>query len=114
MIRSGTISGHIDGNMFVRTEAPKKARLPKPSRRSVDGALKVLKDLLGEEDSIDIAKMEKETGIDRRILRRTLLILLGEGDVEGVFSGNVFSLDSKQSAQEFLRKFERELKTWSE
>jgi hypothetical protein len=54
--------------------------------------------------------MERETGIPAKILRRTLLILLGEGVVQGVLSGNIFSLDQKQNARSFAKRFDEELK----
>jgi WD40 repeat protein len=113
MIQSGEIDGHIDGNVFVRTEPTKKRKLPKPSRKETHNVGTVLKDLLRGSDTLDVRRLEKETGVDRRILRRTLIILLGEGTVQGSLSGDVFILEEKQDTREFTRKMIEELTTWS-
>jgi hypothetical protein len=110
MIQSGDIEGHIDGSMFVRTKKSRKKDLPRPSKQIVDRTLVSIRDLLEGKDSIDILRIEKDTGIDRRILRRTLLILLGEGEIEGTFSEDTFSLDTGQEISHFISKLEKELK----
>ncbi len=112
MIQSNEIEGHIDGNMFVRTESKKK-RLPTPSRQDVQKVKGALRDLLRGTDALDVRRLEKETGVDRRILRRTLIILLGEGTINGSLSGDEFILEEKQNVRDFERKLLDELETWS-
>ncbi|MFW9870803.1 MAG: hypothetical protein ACFFFO_08985 [Candidatus Thorarchaeota archaeon] len=112
MIQSDTIDGHIDGNTFVRTEAKKKLMpaLSTQTARNVEG---ILRDLLIGTDTLDVNRLEKETGVDRGILRRTLIILLGEGRVQGSLSGDEFILEEKQDVDDFTKKLVKELSTWS-
>lgn len=112
MIQSNEIEGHIDGNMFVRTESKKK-KIPVPSRKDVEKVKGTLRDLLHGTDTLDISRLEKETGVDRRILRRTLIILLGEGTIRGSLSGDEFILEEKQNINDFERKLVDELASWS-
>ena len=112
MIQSDVIEGHIDGHMFVRTESKKK-KIPVPSRKDIQKVKGTLQDLLGGTDTLDVGRLEKETGIDRRILRRTLIILLGEGTIQGALSGDEFILEKKQDINDFERKLMDELATWS-
>lgn len=112
MIQSNEIEGHIDGNMFVRTETKKK-RIATPTKQDVQKVKDSLRNLLRENDTLDIRRLEKETGVDRRILRRTLIILLGEGTIQGSLSGDEFILEEKQSVSDFERKLMDELATWS-
>jgi len=112
MIQSNVIEGHIDGNMFVRTESKKK-RIPVPSKQSVRKVKGTLRDLLIGTDTLDVHRLEKETGVDRRILRRTLIILLGEGTIQGTLSGDEFILEEKQDIDDFTKKVVKELATWS-
>ncbi|MBD3407711.1 MAG: hypothetical protein GF411_16455 [Candidatus Lokiarchaeota archaeon] len=112
MIQSGEMEGHIDGNVFVRTEKPKLSKSDKPTEKDVKETRRVLQDLLDNRESIDIDNIEKETGVDRKILRRTLLILLGDGVIQGTLTGHTFSLDDKQSAEEFILRFDSELRNW--
>ncbi|TXT57509.1 MAG: hypothetical protein BAJATHORv1_10211 [Candidatus Thorarchaeota archaeon] len=112
MIQSGEIEGHIDGNVFVRTEKPKIARSDRPTEKSVKETRQILQDLLDRKDSFDIDQIEKETGVDRKILRRTLLILLGDGVIEGSLTGQIFTLDDKKKAEEFILRFDSELRNW--
>ncbi len=107
MIQSGVIDGYIEGNTFVRTDS--HAKIPRPKRENVRKALQTIKDILQEHDTIDVETIEKESGIDRKILRRTILILLGEGEINGTFSEDEFVLDSEQDAMDFLEKLEKEL-----
>lgn len=113
MIQSDEIEGHIDGNTFVRTESKKKKKMPTPSREDAQKVKQVLRDLIQANDSLDVIRLEKETGVDRRILRRTLIILLGEGTVHGSLSGDEFILDEKQDISDFERKMVDELANWS-
>ena len=112
MIQSNEIEGHIDSNMFVRTESKKK-RIPAPSRQDVQKVKGSLRNLLRGTDTLDVSRLEKETGVDRRILRRTLIILLGEGTIHGSISGDEFILEEKQNVSDFERKLLDELTTWS-
>ncbi len=112
MIQSGVIEGHIDSNMFVRTESKKK-RILVPSKQSVRKVKGSLRDLLIGTDTLDVHRLEKETGVDRRILRRTLIILLGEGTIQGTLSGDEFILEEKQDVDDFTKKLVNELATWS-
>jgi hypothetical protein len=112
MIQSDEIEGHIDGNLFVRTESKKK-RIPAPSRHDIQKVKGTLRNLLRETDTLDVRRLEKETGIDHRILRRTLIILLGEGTIQGSLSGDEFILEEKQNIGDFEKKLLDELTTWS-
>ncbi len=69
--------------------------------------------MLGGENIVDIEMLELETGVDRQILRRTLLILLGEGLVEGELIGDSFILDKSQDIREFVVGLNKELKHWT-
>lgn len=111
MIQSDVIEGHIDGNTFVRTEPKKK--IPAPSRQDIQKVKGTLRNLLRGTDTLDISRLERETGVNRRILRRTLIILLGEGAIQGSLSGDEFTLEQKQDLNDFEKKLLDELGTWS-
>ena len=111
MLQSNEIEGHIDGNTFVRTE--KKKRVPALSKQDVRKVKGTLGNLLRGTDTLDVRRLEKETGVDRRILRRTLIILLGEGTIQGSLTGDEFILAEKQNASDFEKKLMDELTTWS-
>jgi hypothetical protein len=111
MIQSDAIEGHIDGSVFVRTEAKKK--MPRPSSQEIQKVKGSLRNLIRGTDTLDIRRLERETGVDRRILRRTLIILLGEGTVQGSLSGDKFILEQKQDIKDFESKLVDELETWS-
>ena len=111
MIQSDEIEGHIEGNVFVRTE--KKKKIPAPSRKDIQKVRGSLQDLLRGTDTLDVRSLERETGVDRRILRRSLIILLGEGTIQGTLSGDEFILKEKQDINDFERKLLEELTTWS-
>jgi WD40 repeat protein len=110
MIQSDAIEGHIDGNVFVRTESRKK--IPTPSSKDIQKVKGSLRDLLRGTDTLDVRRLEQETGIDRRILRRTLIILLGEGTVQGSLSGDNFILEKNQDINDFERRLMDELDSW--
>ena len=110
MIQSDVIEGHIDGNVFVRTEIKKK--VPSPSKENIRRIEHTLQDLLRGTDTLNIRSLERETGVDRRILRRTLIILLGEGSIQGSLSGDDFILEKKQDINDFEKKFVSELTSW--
>jgi WD40 repeat protein len=110
MIQSDAIEGHIDGNVFVRTESKKK--MPRPSSQDIQKVKGTLRNLIRGKDTLDIRRLERETGVDRRILRRTLIILLGEGSVRGSLSGDEFILEQKQDIKDFEEKLVDELETW--
>jgi WD40 repeat protein len=112
MIQSDEIEGHIDGNMFIRTES--KKRIPSPSRQDIQKVKGTLRELLHGTDTLDIRHLERETGVDHRVLRRTLIILLGEGSVQGTLSGDEFILEGKQNINDFERKLVDELRIWSD
>ncbi len=111
MIQSDAIEGHIDGNTFVRTEPKKK--IPTPSKEDIRRVKGTLRDILQGTDTLDIRRLERETGVDRGILRRTLIILLGEGSIKGSLIGDEFLLEKKQDINDFERKMLDELETWS-
>ncbi|MFW9787617.1 MAG: hypothetical protein ACFFE2_03430 [Candidatus Thorarchaeota archaeon] len=113
MIQSDEIEGHIDGNVFVRTETTKKKSTPALSRQDIQKVKGTLRELLSGTDTLDVRRLEKETGVDRRILRRTLIILLGEGTVHGSLSGDEFILEGKQDINDFERNLVDELTAWS-
>ncbi|MFX1561395.1 MAG: zinc ribbon domain-containing protein, partial [Promethearchaeota archaeon] len=110
MIQSDEIEGHIEGSIFVRT---KKRKIPAPSKKDIQKVKGSLRNLLRGTDTLDVRLLERETGVDRRILRRTLIILLGEGIVQGTLSGDEFILEKKQDINDFERKLVDELSTWS-
>ncbi|MGY5859897.1 MAG: hypothetical protein RTU63_11060 [Candidatus Thorarchaeota archaeon] len=108
MIQSGDIEGHLDGSTFVRTKKkPKYKKIGEKEARNVHSALL---DLLRGADTVEITNMEKETGVDRTLLRRTLIILLGEGTVQGTLDGNLFALDERMSSRDFAEKLIEELR----
>ena len=111
MIQSDEIEGHIDGNVFVRTE--KKKKIPAPAKKNIQKVKGSLRGLLRGTDTLDVRHLERETGVDRRILRRTLIILLGEGTIQGTLSGDEFILVEKQDINDFEKKLLDELTTWS-
>ncbi|MGY5880685.1 MAG: hypothetical protein RTV31_10565 [Candidatus Thorarchaeota archaeon] len=108
MIQSGDIEGHIDGSTFVRTKKkPKYKKIGEKEARNVES---ILLNLLRGTDTIDVTNMEKETGVNRKLLRRTLIILLGEGTVQGTLDGNLFALDERMSSRDFAEKLIEELR----
>ncbi|MHA1864587.1 MAG: hypothetical protein ACTSWA_12520, partial [Candidatus Thorarchaeota archaeon] len=108
MIQSGDIEGHLDGSTFVRTK--KKLKFKKIAEKDARNVESVLLDLLRGTDTIDVTNMEKETGVDHTLLRRTLIILLGEGTVQGTLDGNLFALDERMSSRDFVEKLVGELR----
>jgi len=108
MIQSGDIEGHIDGSTFVRTA--KKRKYKKIAEQDARNVRSILLDLLKGTDTIDVSKMEKETGVDHTLLRRTLIILLGEGTIQGTLDGNLFALDERMSSRDFAEKLIEELR----
>ena len=110
MITDGIIEGHLDFNTFVRTKKLKIDREKIPTKQEVGEIPEILMSLLKKEKRFEIDALEKQTGIDRTILRRTLMILLGDGTIEGEFSGNEFFLNKKQDIKEFIQKLQSELK----
>ncbi len=108
MIQSGDIEGHIDGSTFVRTK--KKPKYKKIGEKEAQNVRSILHDLLKGADAVDVEEMEKETGVDRTLLRRTLIILLGEGTVQGTLDGNLFALDERMSSRDFAEKLIEELR----
>jgi WD40 repeat protein len=111
MIQNEIIDGHIDGNTFVRTEATRKKR-DKVSGSSIEKAQKILVELLKAKRTINIQQMERESGVDGRILRRTLLILLGEDKAKGELFGEQFVLSEKENIDRFVRNLVDELKSF--
>jgi hypothetical protein len=110
MIQNDVIEGHIDGNTFVRTEEKRRKREKVPNT-SIDKARSILIELLRGERTFNIQKMERESGVDRRILRRTLLILLGDEKVKGIFSGEEFILDDRENIERFVENLVDELRS---
>jgi WD40 repeat protein len=108
MIQSGDIEGHIDGSTFVRTK--KKPKYKKIGEKEAQNVRSILHDLLKGADTVDVEEMEKETGVDCTLLRRTLIILLGEGTVQGTLDGNLFALDERMNSRDFAEKLIEELR----
>ncbi|MCK5389374.1 MAG: zinc ribbon domain-containing protein, partial [Candidatus Thorarchaeota archaeon] len=108
MIQSGDIEGHIDGRTFVRTA--KKRKYKKINEKDARNVRSILLDLLKGADTVDVLKMEKETGLDSTFLRRTLIILLGEGTIQGTLDGNLFALDERMNSRDFAEKLIEELR----
>ncbi|MBN2228756.1 MAG: zinc ribbon domain-containing protein [Candidatus Thorarchaeota archaeon] len=109
MIQCNDIDGHIDGSTFVRTETKKLKGIRKLQEQDISKIRSTLYSLLQGTDSVDVSRMERETGVDRRILRRTLIILLGEGAVKGTLEGDLFILDEKMDLRDFTEKLIEEL-----
>ena len=109
MIKKGILDGHFNKDVFVRTLEKKPKKPLKPSRAQAQAAVRMTKDLLDKNDSFDIAHVEKETGVPRHVLRRTLIILLGEGLIEGTIEGNAFVIAKEQSIRKFLNILQKEL-----
>ncbi|TFG31872.1 zinc ribbon domain-containing protein [Candidatus Thorarchaeota archaeon] len=113
MIKSHNFDGHIDGSIFVRTEPKKKQRFKKLDDKDISSVRSTLLDLLRGTDSISVSKMELETGVDRILLRRTLIILLGEGIIQGTLEGDVFVLDERMNSQVFAERLIDELRAFT-
>ncbi|MEM2143201.1 MAG: WD40 repeat domain-containing protein [Candidatus Thorarchaeota archaeon] len=109
MIQIRALDGHIEGNTFIRT--PKTRPIDKlgPTVSEIQQVRRVLTDLLRNRRTVEILKLEQQTGVPREILRRTLIILLGEEAVRGTLSENTFELDDRQNREEFVRRLEQEL-----
>ncbi len=110
MIKGDYFEGYIDGSTFVRTEPRKKQKFKSIDERDIKSIQSILLDLLRGTDNISITKMEQDTGIDRILLRRTLIILLGEGVIQGTLEGDRFILDEKMNSQFFAEKITEELR----
>lgn len=110
MIKSEYFDGYLDGSLFVRTEPKKRRQIRKMEEKDIKSIKSTLIDLLRGTDSISVSKMERETGVDRVLLRRTLIILLGEGIVEGTLEGDIFVLDEKMNSQFFAEKMIEEMR----
>jgi WD40 repeat protein len=110
MIQSEDIDGHLDGSTFVRTEPRKHKKIIKLEEKDIRNVQTTLLSLLRGSDNVDVALMEKETGVDRTILRRTLIILLGEGTVEGTLEGDFFIPSEKMDMRYFAEKLIDELR----
>jgi hypothetical protein len=113
MIQSGAIEGYIQENMFVRTQAGARKILKKPDQKAIQRVPSAILDLLKGQGSFEVAKLERETEVDRDVLRRTLIILLGEGEVKGTLDGNEFRLSEGQDPRELARLMTEELRSWS-
>ncbi|MFW9800265.1 MAG: hypothetical protein ACFFD9_07510, partial [Candidatus Thorarchaeota archaeon] len=109
MIKKGTIEGHFDGNLFIRTFEDEKKRVKKPKRVATRAAANLVRDLLAKEDSFNVQLIESETGVPRSILRQTLMILLAEDSVEGTLYGDIFTVDEKQDIKKFVSRLQKEL-----
>ncbi len=107
MIQSGDIEGYIDGSTFVRTKKVKYKKIQEKEAKNIE---LILLDLLKGADTVNVSNMEKETGVDRSLLRRTLIILLGEGIIQGTLNGDLFALDEKMSSREFAERLVEELR----
>ncbi len=113
MIQSGAIEGYIQENTFVRTKADVIAGGKKPAPNEIQRVPDALMDLLRQRDSFAVDRLEKETGVHRDILRRTLIILLGEGDIKGTLDGDQFRLAEGEDIRAFAKKIGQELRKWS-
>ncbi|MHA2433995.1 MAG: hypothetical protein ACXADO_12255, partial [Candidatus Thorarchaeota archaeon] len=109
MIKRGALEGHFDGNVFVRTVKKRTDRVARPSKEATGAAVKMIGDLLKKKNSFEIQLIEEETGLPRKILRRTLMILLGEELVEGTLYGDIFTIIGKKNVNEFVKRLQKEL-----
>ena len=110
MIKSDYFEGHLDGSTFVRTPPKKKQVFKKLDDKDIKSVKSTLMDLLRGTDSISVSKLERETGVDRVLLRRTLIILLGEGIIQGTFEGDLFVLDERMNSHFFAEKLIEEMR----
>jgi hypothetical protein len=110
MIQSGDIEGYLDGSTFVRTESKKPKKSGKLDEKTIQNVYATVLNLLKGVDSVDVKRMEKETGVDWAILRRTLIILLGEGVVQGSLEGDLFIPSGKMDMKKFAEKLVDELR----
>jgi len=109
MIEKDLLDGYFNRDVFVRTVEKKSKMTLKPSKAETQAAIRMANEILDKKASLDIELVEKETGVPREILRRTLIILLGEGLIEGTLMDGVFTLSKDQSIREFLNTFQKEL-----
>ncbi len=110
MIKKNIINGHIERHMFVRSlpvRAGREAQGLDPA--AIQRVRKVLVDLLRKKNSIEIALLEQQTGVPREILRRTIIILLGDGELLGTLSGDVFEIDKQQNREALVKALEQGL-----
>ena len=107
MIQSGDIEGYLDESTFVRTKKVKFKKIQEKEAKNIES---ILLDLLRGTDTVDVSNMEKETGVDRTLLRRSLIILLGEGIIQGTLDGDLFALDEKMNSRNFVEKLVEELR----
>ena len=80
-----------------------------PAKKDIQRVKGSLRDLLRDTDTLDVRRLEHETGVNSAILRRTLIILLGEGTIQGTLSGDEFILEKKQDINDFERELVDEL-----
>jgi len=114
MVETGDIKGYFEGNTFVRTEKVPPFEKDVLTTDAIANITSVLTSLLKGEQSFEIDLMEINTGVPKRILRHALLVLLGEGLVEGHFSGQEFVISDRQNIQDFIRRLQSELNTLSQ
>jgi hypothetical protein len=114
MIEKGIVDGHIDQNIFVRTRPWKIKSSDRPQREEIRKLPEVIISLLKNDNSFEIQLVEKKTGIDRSILRKSLLILLGDGQIEGRISDDEFILEDSQKIDSFVNKLQEEIESISE
>jgi predicted transcriptional regulator len=110
MVENKEIQGHFEADTFVRT-----IRVPMLEGDLIEADViakmaSALPSLLQPSRRFDIDVLESSTGVPERIIRYVLLILLGEGLIEGRFSGREFVLSDKQNIQDFVRKLQNELR----
>ncbi|TFG14854.1 WD40 repeat domain-containing protein [Candidatus Thorarchaeota archaeon] len=113
MIEKRIVEGHIDGNVFVRTRPWKIKSSNRPRRDEIRRLPEVIFSLLKKEKSFEIQLVEKKTGIDRSVLRKSLLILLGDEEIEGRMSDNEFILEESQEIESFVSKLLEEIESIS-
>lgn len=109
MVEQGEIQGYFEGSIFVRTKRAPMFKGDLIAADAIGNVASVLTSLLKGENRFEIDLLESSTGVPERILRHVLLILLGEGLVEGHFYGREFVVSEKQNMQEFVRKLLDEL-----
>ncbi|NWF96770.1 MAG: hypothetical protein HXY34_11570 [Candidatus Thorarchaeota archaeon] len=109
LIQTKVLDGHIDGNTFIRTVStkPSERRVLKPSE--IQDVKRVLFDLLRRQRTVEVVRLEQQTGVPREILRKTLIILLGEGSINGTLSETFFELAENQNKEDFVKRLEQEL-----
>ncbi len=110
MVKQGMLDGYFDGPRFVVSEPPAVVTPPPGARVSVEDLQRVVDRLLSSDNSLDLHVMAEETGIPVAVLRRTLLILLGDGAIDGTLSQETFTVAGAGGVSKLVEALAQELR----